>query len=83
MNDVCLLHYPGNLRNDYRLVRVCQTYPDKKNLVRTVKVAYRKKDKRENPMEYKKKPLVEERVAVQRLSVLLSSDEQSLDGITA
>ena len=83
VNDVCLLHYPGNLRNDYRLVRVCQTYPDKKNLVRTVKVAYRKKDKQENPMEYKKKPLVEERVAVQRLSVLLSSDEQSLDGITA
>ena len=79
VGDLCLMHYSGNLKDDYRLVKVVETYPDKKKLVRTVKIAYRKRDRREDASDYRKKPLVEEKVAVQRLSVLLSAEEQLLE----
>jgi hypothetical protein len=74
---MCFLYYPGNLKDDYRLVRVVKTHPDKKGIVRTVTIAYRKRDKREKADVYWKKPLTEEQVAVQRLSVFLSAKEQS------
>ena len=77
VGDVCFLYYPGNLRDDYRLVKVVKTHPDKKGIVRTVTIAYRKRDKREKAHVYWKKPLTEEQVAVQRLSVFLSAKEQS------
>ena len=48
-----------------------ETYPDKKGLVRTVSVSYRRRDSREDPLVYKSKPLVEEKVSVQRLSLLV------------
>ena len=54
-----------------------KVYPDKKGLVRTVRVAYRKCDVREAKEEFKVKPLVEEDVAVQRLSVLLPVEKQA------
>ena len=76
VGDVCFLHYSGNLKDDYRLVRIVKTHPDKNGLVRTVTVSYRRRDRREKPADYKKKPLVEENVAVQRLSVLLSAKDQ-------
>ena len=76
VGDVCFMHYLGNLKDDYRMVKVVKTHPDKKNLVRTVTVAFRKKDKREPAEVYWKKPLVEEKVAVQRLSILVSAKEQ-------
>ena len=77
VGDMCFLYYPGNLKDDYRLVRVVKTHPDKKGIVRTVTIAYRKRDKREKADVYWKKPLTEEQVAVQRLSVFLSAKEQS------
>ena len=70
-----MMLYSGNLRNDYRLAKVIETYPDVKKLVRTVKVAYRKKDSREKPSEYRSKPLVEEEVSVQRLSLLVPAED--------
>ena len=70
------MHYSGSIKDDYRLARVIETYPDKNQLVRTVKVSYRKRDKRENLVEYKSKQPVEEIVAVQRLYVLLPVSEQ-------
>ena len=78
VGDVCLMTYVGNLKDDYRMVRVTKVHPDKKGLVRTVTVAYRKRDSREGSDVYWKKPLTEEIVHVQRLSVLVSADEQKL-----
>lgn len=47
-----------------------------KGLVRSVRVCYRKRNKREKVNEYKAKPMTEEIVAVQRLSLLLPASEQ-------
>ena len=69
------------MRDDYRLARVVETYPDTKNLVRTVKVCYRKKDKREPVESYWKKRLTEEIVPIQRLAILYSADDHIYDGV--
>ena len=71
VGDVVMMLYPGQFKNDYRLAKVTETYPDKKGLVRTVCVSYRRRDSREDPLVYKSKPLVEEKVSVQRLSLLV------------
>ena len=76
VGDVVNMYYPSSIKDDYRLARVTETFPDEKGLVRTVRVCYRKKDKREKITEYKAKPLTHELVAVQRLSVLLPVSEQ-------
>ena len=78
VGDIVHMYYSGSLKDDYRLARVIETYPDKNKLVRTVKVRYRKRDKRENLLEYKSKQPVEEIVAVQRLYVLLPVSEQKV-----
>jgi hypothetical protein len=68
--DIVMMKYSGNIRDDYRLAKVLEVYPDKKGLVRTVKVGFRRRDKREKPDAYWKKPLTEEIVAIQRLALL-------------
>ena len=73
--DIVLMKYPGNVEDDYRRARVLEVYPDYKNLVRTVKVGYRKRDKREKPKDYWKKRLTEQIVPVQRLAILQSAGE--------
>ena len=70
-----MMKYNGNLRDDYRLARVKEVYPDSKGLVRTVKVNYRRRDKREPAESYWKKKLEEEIVAVQRLAIIHSEGE--------
>ena len=55
-----------------------ETYPDEKGLVRTVCVCYRRRDSREDPLVYKSKPLVEEKVSVQRLSLLVPASSSTL-----
>ena len=45
-------------------------YPDQKGLIRTVWVAYRKRDSREPTDIYWKKRLTEEDVGIQRLCIL-------------
>ena len=74
------MKYEGNLQDDYRLARVIEVYPDQKNLVRTAKVVFRKRDKREKPSDYWKKPLKEQVVAVQRLAVLQAAGEKPPPG---
>ena len=69
------MHYPNNLVDDYRLARVCSVHPDSKDIVRTVTVRYRKRNKTEKPSVYSAKPLTEENVAVQRLSLLVAMDD--------
>ena len=56
------------------------TFKDKRGLVRTVRVAFRKRDKREPLDSYWKKPLSEEIVAIQRLSLLQAADEPAPSG---
>ena len=74
-NDVVMMKYAGNMRDDYRLARVEETYPDEKGLVRTVKVSFRRRDKREPVNVYWKKTPVEEIVPVQRLAIIHSAGE--------
>ena len=76
VGDVVYMYYPSSVKDDYRLARVCETFPDEKGLVRTVRVCYRRRDKRESVEKYRAKPLTEELVSVQRLSVLLPASEQ-------
>ena len=78
VGDIVFMFYPSSIKDEYRLARVVETFPDQKGLVRTVRVSYRRRDKREGSLPYKSKPLVEEIVAVQRLSVLLPKSEQDL-----
>ena len=72
------MFYPSSIKDEYRLARVVETFPDQKGLVRSVRVSYRRRDKREGSLPYKSKPPIEEIVAVQRLSVLLPKSEQDL-----
>ena len=76
VGDIVFMYYPSNILDDYRLAKVIEVFPDKDELVRTVRVCYRKKDKREDTHSYKPKQLTEEIVSVQRLSVLLPVSEQ-------
>ena len=77
--DIVLMRYQGNVKDDYRLAMVEEVHPDPKNLVRTVTVKFRKKNKREPRMVCRSKPkdLIREKVAVQRLHFLASTDEDS------
>ena len=78
VGDVVFMFYPSSIKDEYRLARVVETFPDLKGLVRSVRVSYRRRDKREGTLPYKSKPPIEEIVAVQRLSVLLPKSEQDL-----
>ena len=80
--DIVMMRYSGNMRDDYRLARVVDVYPDSKGLVRTVKVSYRKRDKREPVESYWKKKPEEEIVPVQRLAIIHSAGEPIHDGET-
>ena len=73
--DIVMMRYSGNIEHDYRLARVLEVYPDSKGLVRTVKVGFRRRDKREKSDQYWKKPLSEEIVAIQRLALLQAAGE--------
>jgi len=55
--------------------KVTEVFKDQKGLVRTVRVAFRRRDKRELSHTYWKRPLSEEIFAVQRLSLLQAANE--------
>ena len=57
VGDVVQMCYSGNVKDNYRLAKVVEVFPDRRNLVRTVRVAYRKRDKREPKEVYRIKPL--------------------------
>ena len=76
VEDIVMMVYKGNIVDDYRLAKVTKVYPDKKNLVRTVQVSYRKKNVREPVEVCKTRPLIEEDVGVQRLSLLQAAGEE-------
>ena len=76
VGDIVFMFYPSSIKDEYRLAMVVETFPDQKGLVRSVRVGYRRRDKRDTSLTFKSKPLTEEIVAVQRLSVLLPQSEQ-------
>ena len=75
--DVVLIEYANPVKDEYRVGRILKVHPDSSGLVRTVTIAYRKRDIRESPEQYKSKPLVQEKMAVQRLSLLVPISEQT------
>ena len=75
IGDIVMMWYEGNVKDNYRLAKICEVFPDEKGLVRTVRVQYRKKDIRESKEVYRYKPLTEEKVAVQRLQLISSTLE--------
>ena len=81
VGDIVMLEYKGNFVNDYRLAKVTKVFPDKRSIVRTVQISYRRRDKREKASDYKSKGLVTEEVAVQRLSLLQAVREDRPSGI--
>ena len=81
VGDIVMLEYKGNFVNDYRLAKVTKVLPDKRSIVRTVEISYRRRDKREKASDYKSKGLVTEEVAVQRLSLLQAVGEDRPSGI--
>ena len=75
--DVCLLRYKGKIPPaDYRLCRVEEVYPDKEGLVRTVKIVLVAKDKRRDRLPHAKSSLTSMTVAVQRLVLIYSEEEE-------
>ena len=70
VGDIVMLVYQGNMVDDYRLAKVSKIFPDSRDIVRSVGIQYRKKDKREKLEDYRSKPLVSEVVGVQRLALL-------------
>ena len=76
VGDIVMMVYPGSMVDDYRLCKVTKVYPDKKNIVRTVQVSYRKKNTREAVEVCKTRPLIVEDVGVQRLALLQADGEE-------
>ena len=75
IHNLVMMKYDGNLRDDYRLARVVETFPDSKGLVRNVRVIYRKRDRREPAEAYWRKALSEKIVPIHRLALLQASNE--------
>ena len=69
VGDVVLLSSPTAHKSEYILAKVTEVFPDKKNLIRTVKIKYRRKNSREAADKCNSK-MNEELVSVQRLILI-------------
>ena len=74
VGDICAMISKDKHRTEFRLVKVLEVFPDLDNLVRTVRIGYRRRDAREKGQNYKAKALTEELVAVQRLAILVPAN---------
>ena len=73
------MHYGKSFgKGEYRLGRVLQTHPDTHNVVRTVTVGVRGKDRSAKDLTYVPRALEEHCLGVQRLSVICPIEEQTL-----
>ena len=64
VGDVCLLFYPGSVSWKYKLVRVIEVHPDKRGLVHTASIIYKKKVPKEKLDHISQKSMVKEKVGV-------------------
>ena len=77
VDDVCLLMYKGRIPPAvYRMCRVVEVFPDDEGLVRTVRVALVSRDQRMRILPHNTRSLVYMKVAVQRLVLIYSKDEE-------
>ena len=76
-DDICLLYYPGAMASRYKLVKVIETFPDEVGKVRTVRITYKRRDKREKSNKIFQRSMVKERIGVQRLIVIQCVEEQT------
>ena len=80
IGDIVLVMYEKSVgKGDYRLARVLRVYPDVHDVVRTVKVGFRRRSVREATLPYVPKPLDEMELGVQRLVVVSPVEEQKLE----
>ena len=80
IGDIVMVNHSNNFTDDYRIAKITKVFPDKKGLVRTVEISFRRKNKKESVSVYRAKPLVTEQVHVQKLSLLQSAGEPVWDG---
>ena len=80
VGDIVMVSYSNNYTDDYRIAKISKVFPDKKGLVRTVEITYRRRNRKEPAASFKVKPLVNEEVHVQKLSLLQSAGEPVWDG---
>ena len=77
VGDIVLVSYTSKLvKPTWRLGRITNTFPDEHGNVREVQVSTRsRKGRPEPPREYQSRPRDEQRLPVQRISVLLPASE--------
>ena len=77
VGDIVLVSYTSKLvKPTWRLGRITNTFPDEHGNVREVQVSTRsRKGRLEPPREYQSRPRDEQRLPVQRISVLLPASE--------
>ena len=80
VGDVCLLSYPGKIRETYRYCRIIDTQPDQDGVVRNVTVSMRSRNKREQLQQIRSKKPVEIVVGVARLVLLCPAEEIKMMG---
>ena len=74
VGDVCLVYYDNKVKGTYRLCIVVEIVTSRDDIVRTVKVGFRPR-RHCGAGDYVSTPLFELEVAVQRLVLLVKSDE--------
>ena len=79
VGDVCLLKYENKVKSEYRYCRISEVFPDGEGVVRTVSVRLRPRDKRDNKLPYKYKAPVTMVVGVQRLVLIVASEDIGVD----
>ena len=82
VGDVCWLTWDSKLSSRYTLCRVLSCETDEGGLVRTVEIERRPKDAREASLPYSSRALQRERVAVQRLVLLVRAPQVPPSAIT-
>ena len=75
VGDVCLVKADNKIRASYRLCRIVEVTLDAEGLVRTVKIRYRPRDKREKVLPYKYKEPVVTDMAIQKLVLICPTEE--------
>ena len=78
VGDVCLIYYDNKVKGTYRLCIVLEVIESRDNIVRTVKVGFRPR-RHCGPGRYKPVPLDNMTVAVQRLVLLVESEESGAE----
>ena len=75
VGDVCLLIYPGKIKDKYRYCRVDEVHPDHNGVVRNVTVSLRCRNAREKVQLYRARKPMQMKVGIQRLCLICPQEE--------